>query len=266
VTPEGSFHVDLAGHDPERRIAAIDRDGIDVAVLSLQPSLGIERLHGPEREELELAWLEGARELAAASGGRFHVLAPWRLAEGCAGTSVGASAMIEPAAVPVLAEVDAAGGLLFVHPESEGPVPAGRPVWWNWTAGYAGQMQRAYLAWLGGLRERYPNVRIVFAMLAGGAPIHHERLIHRGVDVRASLDPHTLFDTASYGRRAIELCIETFGVERVVYGSDTPVIDPAPTLRAVREMGESVARLLQSDNSERLLAHIRPADRRPDRP
>jgi predicted TIM-barrel fold metal-dependent hydrolase len=124
-------------------------------------------------------------------------------------------------------------------------------------------MQRAYLAWLGGLRERYPAVRIVFAMLAGGAPIHHERLIHRGVDVRGSLDPNTLFDTASYGRRAIELCIETFGVERVVYGSDTPVIDSAPTLRAVRDLGDSVACLLQSDNSERLLGNTRPVDRKP---
>lgn len=261
MTPEGSFQVDLASHDPERRLAALDRDGIDVAVLSLQPSLGIERLHGPEREELELAWLEATRDLAATARGRFRVLAPWRVADGCAGTSVGTSAMLDPEAEPVLAQVDAVGGLVFVHPESEGPVPAGRPAWWNWTAGYTGQMQHAYLAWLGGLRERYPAVRAVFAMLAGGAPIQHERLVHRGVHVRGSLDPDTLFDTASYGRRAIELCIETFGVERVVYGSDTPVIDPEPTLRAVRELGESVARLLQSDNSERLVGQPRPAHR-----
>lgn len=262
MTPEGAFAVDLASHDPALRIAALDRDGIDVAVLSLQPSLGIERLAGAERDELETAWLEGALELSGRAGGRFRVLAPWRVADGCVGTSVGASALLEAEGAAVVDAVDAVGGLLFVHPESEGPVPAGRPEWWNWTAGYAGQMQRAYLAWLGGLRERYPAVRVVFAMLAGGAPIHHERLVHRGVDVRGSLDPDTLFDTASYGRRAIELCIETFGVERVVYGSDTPVIDPAPTLRAVGDLGESVARLVQSDNTERLLSYPRPADRR----
>jgi predicted TIM-barrel fold metal-dependent hydrolase len=255
VTVEGSFPVALDDHDPERRIALLDRDGIDVAVLSLQPSLGLELLAGREREELELAWADGARALVRESAGRFRALAPWRRLEGFAGTSVGASALVDPRAhADLLDEIDTARGLVFVHPESEGPLPAGRPDWWAWTAGYTGQMQRAYLAWLGGGRERWPRLRIVFAILAGGAPIQHERLVHRGVDVRGTLDPDTLFETATYGRRAIELVIETFGVERVLYGSDTPVVDSSPTLGAVRGMGDSVARLLQADNPERVLA------------
>lgn len=267
VTPEGAFALDTRTHDPETRLALLDRDQIDVAVLSLQPSLGIEALPAGERDHLEETWMAGILDLVAQSGGRFQALAPWRVAAGFAGTSLGASALVRGGRGADALEAASAGTtLVFVHPEAEGPVPDGRPDWWNWTAGYTGQMQHAYLAWLGGVREAHPSVRIVFAMLAGGAPIHHERLIHRGIDVRESLDPDTLFDTASYGRRAIELCIETFGVERVVYGSDTPVIDPAPTLRAVRDLGESVARLLQSDNAERLLEHKRPADRRPDRP
>jgi hypothetical protein len=97
-------------------------------------------------------------------------------------------------------------------------------------------------------------VPVVFAQLAGGAPIHHERLTHRGVHVRATLDPLTLFETSTYGRRAIELCIETFGVERLAYGSDVPVVDPRPTLRAVRGFGESVAHILQSETPGRLIA------------
>jgi predicted TIM-barrel fold metal-dependent hydrolase len=266
VTVEGSFAVDLSLHDAERRIAALDRDGVDVAVLSLQPTLGIDGLPAAERRALEDAWCEGIGPLVDDPARRFRAFAPWRVADGFAGTSVGASALDGPEGHAILAEVDAAGGVLFVHPEAESIVPPGRPAWWQWTAGYTGQMQRAYLAWLAGLRDRYPSIRIVFAMLAGGAPIQHERLVHRGVHVRGSLDPNTLFDTSSYGRRAIELCIETFGVERVVYGSDTPVIDPGPTLRAVRGLGDSVARLVQSDNSERLLATTRPDDRRPDRP
>lgn len=255
VTPEGTFPFDARAHDPEARLAALDRDGIDVAVLSLQPTLGAEGLPGPEREELELAWLEGIHGVVANGGGRFRALAPWRVVEGLPGTSVGASALTDDGpGGDVLAAADAAGGVVFVHPEAEGPTPPGRPDWWGWTAGYTGQMQRAYLAWLAGGRERYPALRIVFAVLAGGAPFQHERLIHRGVDVRGSLDPGTLFDTASYGRRAIELCIETFGVERLVYGSDTPVVDPGPTLRAVRGMGDSVAQILQSDTPGSLVA------------
>lgn len=255
TTPEGTFELDPHAHDPERRIAQLDRDEIDVALVSLQPSLGIELLAPGERDELEHVWVDGIRDVVAAAGGRFRALAPWRVLDGFAGTSVGASALLggERGEV-ILGSVALGGGFLFVHPEAEGALPPGRPDWWHWTAGYTGQMQRSYLAWIGGGRERHPSVPVVFAMLAGGAPIHHERLTHRGVDVRASLDANTLFDTSSYGRRAIELCIETFGVERLVYGSDTPVIDPAPTLGAVRGFGDAVARLLQTENPGRLIA------------
>jgi hypothetical protein len=254
VTHEGLFSLDLARHEPEHRLAVLDRDGIDVAVLSLQPCLGCEALPPPEREELELAWVEGVRELTGAAGGRFLAFAPWRTLDGFAGTSVGASALVDlDGHAQLLAEVDAARGVLFVHPEAEAAVPPGRPEWWGWTAGYTAQMQRAYLSWLADGRERFPSMRVVFAILAGGAPIQHERLAHRGVDVRSTIDLNTVFDTASYGRRAIELCIETFGVERLAYGSDTPVVDSQQTLDAVRAMGDSVTHILQTDTPGRLL-------------
>ena len=115
-------------------------------------------------------------------------------------------------------------------------------------------MQRAYLAWLAHGQERWPDVSIVFSILAGGGPFQLERLGSRGVDVRSVLHRNVFFDTASYGRRALELCVETFGVEQIVYGSDVPVIDPEPTLRAVRGFGESVEKLIRCDNPNRLLA------------
>ncbi len=255
VTPEGAFAFDARAHDPDARLALLDRDGIGVAVLSLQPTLGVEALPEGERDHLEETWMAGMLDLVAESGGRFRALAPWRVADGFSGASVGASALLEPGrGADALAAAADAGTLVFVHPEAEGAVPHGRPAWWNWTAGYTGQMQQAYLAWLGGGREAHPDVPVVFAQLAGGAPIHHERLTHRGVHVRAALDPLTLFETSTYGRRAIELCIETFGVERILYGSDVPVVDPRPTLRAVRGFGESVAHILQSETPGRLIA------------
>jgi predicted TIM-barrel fold metal-dependent hydrolase len=188
-------------------------------------------------------------------GGRFRALAPWRVVEGFQGTSVGASAIVEADRhAELLAEVESAGGYVFVHPEAEGANPAGRPEWWSWTAGYTAQMQRAYLAWLAGGRGRWPNLKVVFAMLAGGAPIHLERLAHRGVDVRSALEPNVFFDVATYGRRAIELCIETFGVVQLVYGSDMPVVDPHPTLQAVRGFGDAVTTVLQTETPGLLLS------------
>ncbi len=48
-------------------MAALDDDGIDVAVVSLQPTLGLELLSPQERAELEQAWLEGIGAVVAAS-------------------------------------------------------------------------------------------------------------------------------------------------------------------------------------------------------
>ena len=72
---EGTFPFDPREHDPEARLALLDREGIDLAVLSLQPTLGYDALPDAERAELVAAWEEGILELVAASGGRLAALA-----------------------------------------------------------------------------------------------------------------------------------------------------------------------------------------------
>ena len=142
---------------------------------------------------------------------------------------------------------------MFVHPDAGGRLGRDRPVWWEWVAGYPARMQASYLAWLADGRSRWPTLRVVFSMLAGGAPFQLERLAHRGVDVRSALDPNTYFEVSTHGRRAIELCIETFGVTHLVYGSDVPVVDSGPTLAAVRGFGDSVAHVLMTETPAALL-------------
>lgn len=251
---EGAFPFDPAEHDVEARLAALDRAGVDVAVVSLQPTCGHEGLAPGERSELVSAWEEGIAEIVSATGGRIAALAaggPVR--PGFVGTCVGSDALDAlEALAPVLASLRARGGFLFVHP-SGGPVPPGSPPWWGALTLYTAQMQAAYLRWLSDGQERWPDVPVVFAILAGGAPFQLERLASRGPQVRSALHRNVHFDSASYGRRALELCIETFGVEQIVYGSDVPIVDPAPTLRAIRGFGESVERLITCDNPTRLL-------------
>jgi len=250
---EGTYRIDLARHDVETRLAELDRDGIDVAVLSLQTTLGLDALPSDERDELTSLWESGALEVVAASGGRFAALASGRVRPGCAGAVVPGNALRDIDALsPLFADLAASGGFLFVHPSGV-PPPPGAPEWWPAIVDYSTEMQGAYFTWLSYAQDRWSSLKVVFAILGGGGPFQLERLASRGVDVRSVLHSNVFFETASHGRRALELCIETFGVHQIVYGSDVPVVDPAPTLRAVSGFGPSVVQLITADNPSRLL-------------
>jgi 6-methylsalicylate decarboxylase len=252
VLIEGEFELDLREHELERRLGALDRDGTELAVVQLQTTIGLEALAPDERAELVEIWENGTRELIAEAGGRVAALSAGGSLDGFVGAAIGSDALADlEALAPMLDELGREGKFLFVHP-SGGPVE-GHPPWWSAVAVYPAQMQAAYLSWLAHGQARWPTLPVVFAILAGGAPFQLERLATRGVDVRSTLHGNVYLDTASYGRRALELCIETFGVEQLVYGSDHPVADSAPTLRAVLGFGESVAHMVRDLNPSRLL-------------
>lgn len=255
ATAEGRFELDLRDHDLDRRVLLLDRDEIDVAVVSLQTSLGLERLAHEERAALEETWASGIRDIVRDSDGRILAFSPSGVRDGFAGVSIGSSVLSDfERATPLLDAAQERGVLVFVHPDAGRAADDTRPPWWDWVTGYPARMQEAYLAWLALGREHWPSLHVLFAMLAGGGPFQLERLARRGADVRSALDPNTFFDVSTHGRRAIELCIETFGVGQLVYGSDTPVVDSEPTLVAVRGFGDAVTHVLQSDTPSRLLA------------
>ena len=119
MTREGRFPALLENHDPETRVRLLDRDGIDVAALSLQTSLGLETLSASERESLEETWVAGIREVVAASNGRFTALAPSRRREGLAGVSVGSHVLLDlDRHADALAEAEEHGAFVFVHPDA----------------------------------------------------------------------------------------------------------------------------------------------------
>ena len=88
-------------------------------------------------------------------------------------------------------------------------------------------MHEAWHWWAAFGRELYPSLRVVFAMLAGLAPLHAERLAARGGPAEAVHDPLTFFDTSSYGPRAIDAMLRVVGVDRLLYGTDVPVVEPS---------------------------------------
>jgi predicted TIM-barrel fold metal-dependent hydrolase len=171
---------------------------------------------------------------------------------GFAGVSIGADRFDDPGALGSILDALRGHGFLFVHPVS-GSRPGWAPDWWPAVAEYTSQMQRAYLTWLGCLQEQWSDVNVVFAVLAGGGLVQLERLASRGVPMSSALHDNVYFDTASYGRRAIAFCIETVGVEQLVYGSDVPVIDPRATVQALESLGESAETLIRQENARRLM-------------
>jgi len=241
---ERPYVIDLDSEAPTRRAELVERDGLDRALVCLSSPLGIEPLPREPAKELIDAYLEGALAL----GGPFDVWAPLALAHvnpndvddalerGCVGISLPAGALsgIDQLArlSPALARVQRHGAPLFVHPGPStrlpaGEAPLGDPLWWPALTRYVAEMQAAWLVWATAARRLFPELRVVFAMLAGLAPLHTERLRSRGGPITRDADPLVFYDTSSYGPRAVGLMEQLVGPAQLVYGSDRPVVDPA---------------------------------------
>ncbi len=244
---EGSFPVDLREHELAQRLELLDRHGIDVALVSLPPTLEVDG-----HPELADAYHAGILEVAQASDGRLRPLAHRACLDGFAGACVSAEALVR-GVEPLLRDLEDAGQLLFVHPGPPAAVPAGAPAWWAAVVDYTAQMQAAYAAWLARDASRHPELPVVFAILAGGGPVQVERMQSRGVEAGSALHANVYFDTSSYGRRALDLALGTYGVGRLVFGSDAPVLDPGPGLRVLAELGDAVAETVCRANPTRLL-------------
>ena len=243
VTAEGAFRVDVDAALPEARLELLDQRGIDVALVSLQATL-------EPTDDVVDAYHEGIAEVA---NGRFRPLAYGRVVDGFAGVSLPARDLLAPERVaPLLDELERRSQLLFVHPGA-GSGGDGPP-WWCPVVEYTAQMQASYAAWLWEGVERWPRLRVLFALLAGGAPFQLERLAGRGIELRDAVSADVYLDTSSYGPRALEFCLSVYGVERLVHGSDAPVRDPEESLGVIRSFGDNISALLLSQNPTGLLA------------
>jgi len=245
---ERPYVIDIAAEAPVRRAQLLATDRLDRAIVAVSSPIGIEGLDRESADLLIDAHLEGV----AALGERFAAWGPLALQEsspddvdelldrGCVGISMPAAALAGidalEAVAPVLQRIAVRGVPLFVHP---GPAAGNdlweasltEPLWWPALTDYMAQMQAAWLAVATLGRKEHPDLVVLFAMLAGVAPLLAERLATRGgppVDLR---DPWVFYDTSSYGAGAIETMARLVGADQLVYGSDRPVIEPIPTDR-----------------------------------
>ncbi len=248
---ERPYVIDLAGESPDARTQLAALDGIDRVLLCLSSPLGIEGLQRRHALALIDAYHEGALSLDGPFG-VWGAIALDRadpddvdevLARGCVGLSLPAGALSSVYAIAslraVLARLEASGAPLFVHPGPGLGVGASLrmacypaqislqdPLWWPALTRYLADQQAAWLAFQAAGRARHPELRVIFAMLAGLAPLHAERLRSRGATVTGGSDPLVFFETSSYGPSAVSMMDRAVGAEQLLYGSDRPVVEP----------------------------------------
>jgi predicted TIM-barrel fold metal-dependent hydrolase len=254
VRRDGGWELELAGEAPfalpgapedaAGRVDALDGQGVDVAVVALSAALGVETLPPAEARDVVEAWDDDADALptrlpawgAVALGDATPADVDALLDRGRVGLCLPATALQTPGdlerAGPLLERLAERDAPLFVHP---GPPPYG--TWLAPLTAYVASLTAAWCVWAVHGRRAHPDLRIVFAALAGLAPLHAERLAARGhpdAAARALGDPLTYLETSSYGPTAVDALLAAVGPDVLVHGSDWPYaapVLPAPALR-----------------------------------
>lgn len=247
------FLTAVPGHfDYALRIQAMDRAGVDVAVVSLTaPNC----YFGPEDVSLEAARLVNDDMAAAQSSYpdriRWMLSVPWEYpaaavaeidrarARGAVGVMVLANIngrhLTDPAFAPIWQRIDDLALPVLVHPT----VPPGGDalaIEEHNLAGSVGFMFDTTLAIsrmiFDGFIDRYPNLRLIASHAGGTLPYIVGRLdrcwemdpVRRA---RISTPPseylrRICYDAVTYRQEALELCLQVGGAENVMYGSDYP--------------------------------------------
>lgn len=171
---------------------------------------------------------------------------------------------------PVFEAANACGALIMIHPglmcgeAAPAPYPDSavfRASVLNLQASLA-QMAMTVLA--ADLVETYPRITFQLVNLGGTIPFVLERL----EAVALSRPPHEpfpsarfrglVYDCASLGPRALELAVEAFGSDRVMFGTDYPIFSPEPALNAIEEsrLTEAQKALVRRGTAERVLDQL----------
>jgi hypothetical protein len=272
---ERPYVIDLESEARARRVELVERDGLDRALVCLSSPLGIESLPRKEAVELIDAYHEGTLALgdpfgvwgALALDGLDPDDVDSVLERGCIGISLPAGALGSVDQLtrlsPALTRIQSHEAPLLVHPGAGTRLPIGEsslgdPLWWPALTRHVAEIQAAWLVWVTAARRLFPELRVIFAMLAGLGPLQAERLISRGGPATRKGDPLIFYDISSYGPGTVSLMERVVGVDQLVYGSDRPVIDPhGEGVRGALSDGRGVRGVLDwkqlTSNAERAL-------------
>lgn len=245
-------HIYSSCWDPEVRLSEMDRDGIDLQVISATPVLfAYER---PVQEALDCAQIfnDGALELCAQGKGRLksfcqvplqHVDAACKELSRCMlaghigvqiGNHVGDKNLDDPGIVTFLHHCAAEGAAVLVHPWDMLGQQRMPKYMMPWTVGMPAETQLGIVAMiLGGAFDKLPSkLRICFAHGGGSFSFllgrlenawQHHPVAHGECELppRRYLDRFYV-DSAVFDEGALQFLVQTMGPQRVMLGSDYP--------------------------------------------
>ena len=249
---------DPRDHDLAPRAALAEADGLQrVVVAPVAPARHrVAAVGRPRRCSTPSIAACSRRARRSSCGGAWCWAIPLRarveslLDAGAVGLSLPAGALSGPAGIerlgPALEALSASAAPLFIHP---GPA-AGSPAWFPALTAYVAEMSTAWHAWAQWGRPAHPRAagRLRDARRAwrrctpSGSP-------RAAAPAEAVHDPLTAFDTSSYGPKAIDAMLRVVGVDRLLYGSDRPVIEPA----GLAALGAAAEHAISVTNPERFV-------------
>ncbi len=135
---------------------------------------------------------------------------------------------------PIYEAAEALNMAIFVHPWNMMGEKEMQKYWLPWLVGMPAEESRAICNMIfGGIFDRYPKLRVMFAHGGGSFPITLGRIAH-GYDCRPDLvnlndvkDPRKYMgkfwvDGITHDSKALKYIIDTFGIDKIAYGTDYP--------------------------------------------
>lgn len=302
VERDGSLYISIADArgtslrsdlvDPSHRLAAMDRAGVSVQLVSSWIGLAGYNLPAEQGARLARMFNEALAEMVETHPDRFCGLcnvplqSPRRAAEelrhavgrlGMVGveiaTSVAGRELDDPDLEPFWGTAAELRCLVLIHPDQALP---GRPQPRYMLNNFVGNAAETTIAVshmvFGGVLERHPDLRVCVVHGGGYLPYQAPRLDHgyesdpRLVDRRLSAPPSAYlrrlyYDTVTHSPQVLRFLLDFAGADHVVLGSDYPFemgdADPVATVRSVPGLSADECDLILEGNVRRLLGDVR---------
>lgn len=281
-------------HDSvDARLAEMDKNGVEHAVLSMSPVTGIEALALQDALPLARAFNDAVGEVCAAHPDRFSgfgilpvgnmsaaVTEFERLMDmpGMVGTVLpGDGFLTEKRAqrfAPLMEAANKRGAIFLVHygklpddPEAPKPDVTDNNRNRFGTLDMQSRLSSNMITFcMTDFLKAYPNVTVMSHNLGGNIPFEVDRMDHRSMcDTPGAELPSKKFKTApimvdcnSLSGRSIELAVHVYGADKIVFGSDGTDFGMNWTNNAINEarISEAERDLIRGGNAKRMLGRV----------